>query len=581
MSIIDSYLNAINPLNSLNLVRTGEYRYNERALQRLAPKSKEILINAYNGLLELPEPDSFEENVKTYLTSQEETLNKHISANEPLTSEQLEKHQILTESLTNLKKELQIFTREIKRLPANTHAEALANIAQEERNTVLLKIKDLNKETQTLIRNLTTKQSNNQTTPSTPSTASSAEENTSAGTVSGRILTPDETAAISSKASAMEEALKQTDDEVTNPEFEALEKKLTDIISNMRRAAQLERDRIPLFATLTANKRKQQLFSSMLNNMNNPFSLFSTIKGTPYSVHMTGKEQETVSKLQNAMRTVGLTNLALNEAKENLEKAKAGLKEATDKNNEENKKKYNDEIAACNIEINTLSEQLAQGAQSAEQELKGKDGYFFGLIGYDPGLTSLSGQKITPTVSGQGELGFKIDFPAPIFDPFYYTSGEHNTKADLVCMAELVKATGAKGITTTISSGWLSNPKREHRLAQEAWEAALEAGFDEDKITIVFGGKIITKENITELYQDIDKQTGKDTGKHAAKQQRAQASKQTADQARAEVKAAQAPQIKQQQEALKHALGAGRNKLSETVTNDLDAPPSQQPTNPL
>jgi hypothetical protein len=94
----------------------------------------------------------------------------------------------------------------------------------------------------------------------------------------------------------------------------------------------------------------------------------------------------------------------------------------------------------------------------------------------------------TPIAVGnddKGKLTFNINFPDATNRPGYYTNARHNTKADLLFQAGLVKSTGAKSIVTNITH---NDPKLVKQLAREALEAAREVGYPDDKITIKIRG---------------------------------------------------------------------------------------------
>lgn len=611
-----SYLSAINPFASLNAFRlTGDYRYNESRLEQMSPKHKEVLINSYNGTLGIPKPNAFQEHVNAYLVKQDKALAQQISDPTTLPQEQQDTYNALITKKTALRKELANFTDKIEKLPANTHAEALTDAATEEKKRILDKLKLLNEQTEAFTSGLTTP--NTTSTANTANTTNTATPGTSTGTgpdtvtttgaagtgVGGvgvgagtgtdtttstrsvatdtntqtdaeagttppkKALTPEEIAAMGDFVDAQNKALNEA---ASTPELNELEKQLTGTINDMHRAAQLERDRIAIFATLTANKRKQSLLTRTFENLNEEgiIGLFGTQKAKPPSVLYTGAEQPGIEKLRNAMRLMDPPRQVqddLKEAQDNLEKTETRLKKANDDNDQDKIDQYKQEKADYEATIEKLRKQITPNTQQALHELNGQAGFFLGLTGYNPGLTALSGKKITVTADGQG-LGFSMDFPRPIFDPGYYTSSQHNTKGDLLSMAELVKATGAESIIGTITC---DNPKMARRLAQEAYEAALEVGFDEKKITIYMNGQEMTAET---LFQDLDPQSKQDTGKYSAKKQRAKALGDIANKGRKDVKDKQAPEIGKQQEALKSALKSGRDELDDAFKNDSNAP---------
>ncbi|MDF1684142.1 MAG: hypothetical protein P1U36_05750 [Legionellaceae bacterium] len=552
------------------------------------------------------------EQLETYNELKLEALEKVLSPNQLKTYKQLETKK------TALRNELKAFTAQLEKLPSNTHADTLAALSQEklggavlgvaevERDTLIKHLKRLNQQTEAFTKSLEKDNPSNTTntaSTTTPGASTGAgitagagrtgvgvggvgattgasdtivDTGTSTGTTTTNIPSPDGTttappipmteADAKNLGKNLDALSAQLNTPPSTPDLDELEKQLTGTITDMHRAAQLERDRIPLLATLTANKRKQQLFTSTISKLRHPTKLFGEHKAKPPSVLFTGDDQAGVENLREAMRLLDRPNqaqTALNEAEENLEKTETRLKKANDDNDQDKIDQYKKEKKEYEATIETLKKQTAPDLAKARDLMNGASGWE--LFGYNPGLTALSGKKITVTADGQG-LGFHMDFPRPIFDPGYYTSAQHNTKADLVCMAELVKATGAKTVTATITC---HNPKMAQRLAQEAFEAALEVGFDEEKITVLMNGQKMTKET---LYQHLDKQTGKETGKYRAKQQRADSLKNIASQGRDAAKSTHKTEIEKQQASLKNALQDGRDELDAAFKNDANTP---------
>ncbi len=122
------------------------------------------------------------------------------------------------------------------------------------------------------------------------------------------------------------------------------------------------------------------------------------------------------------------------------------------------------------------------------------------------GLAAMSGRSIKASSSAHG-LSFGMNFPRWITNSNYYTSEQHNTQADLLCLATLVRETGAKTIEITLNHRDLTLGKQ---LAREAYAACQEAGFDpidnseEGKnkpqaITITLNGRPMSLEDLTSL----------------------------------------------------------------------------------
>tara|TARA_R110002126_G_scaffold272886_1_gene417120 strand:+ start:26456 stop:28276 length:1821 start_codon:yes stop_codon:yes gene_type:complete len=570
---IASYTNSINPFNSLNAFRlTGDYRYNESRLEQMSPAHKEVMINSYNSTLGIPKPGTFQEHVNQYLKDQDAVLNTKIGDPTQLSQAQNNTYAQLETLKAALRTQLENFTGKITNLPSNTHAEALANEATEEKRRILDKLKLLNQQTEAFTSGLTTPNTTNSTNPAnttTPGTtnAGGAGAGTGVGTTATSNPAPGTTPNILSGQAAQNILNNLSTPPPSTPELDKLEKKLTGTITDMQRAAQLERDRIPVFATLQANKRKQQLFTRTIGRLPNPARLFKQKKANPPSVLVTGDDQAGVDNLRAAMRLLDLPGQdqeALKEAKKNLDQTETRLKKATEDNDQDKIDQYTQEKKDHEETIKKLNQHTSpQQIQQAAAMMNG--GSAWELFGYNPGLTALSGKKITVTASEQG-LGFSMHFPRPMFDPGYYTSSQHNTKGDLLSMVELIKATGAEKITVTIKC---DNPKMALRLAQEAYEATLEVGFDKDKITIFMNGQEMTADK---LYQDSDQQSKPDPSKYMAKKQRAEKLQGIASQGRAAVKAKHGEEIKTQQASLKNALQSGRDELDAAFNNNSNPP---------
>lgn len=552
----------------LNAFRSpNDRRYNEERLQQLSPSAKHVTRDAYRLGLGIPEPKAFEKLVDSYIKNKNEDLLEQVKESFTLTPDQEKPYNAILKLQAALKEELQLFTDAVTKLPANTHADVLQNIAQEEQRIILAKIKVLNKITAEFTEGLIPK-----ATTGTAAGAGTETATDTTGSATKPTLSASETRDLAEKFGVSGDK----SDTPKDPALEKLEQDLTDNITDMHRAAQLQRDRIPLLAALTANKRKHRRMINTFQAMSDSAAeLFGRKKDSPdgAGVNMMGsKQDQEINKLCKAMQKLdlaGSTQKKLGEAKENLKKAEARLKKAEEKDDQENIEKYNKEIEEYKKQIAALDQDIATRAQKASAEMQGT-GYLWELLGYDPALTALSGRKITPIANAQG-LGFSMNFPAPMFDPLYYTSSEHNTKADLVCMVELIKVSGAKEIEVNITSGFFKNPKRALRLAQEAWEAALEVGFDEKDITIMIDGSPRTKE---QLYQDLDRQSGKETGKYKAKEQRAESFKQTAHAARSQAATSAPHEMARQEHIFRKILQAGRDKL-DALAPDLPTPPAE------
>lgn len=116
------------------------------------------------------------------------------------------------------------------------------------------------------------------------------------------------------------------------------------------------------------------------------------------------------------------------------------------------------------------------------------------------GLVSVSGQSIIASKAGDN-LQFSMLFPDAFLSRGYYTNSKHNTKADLLCLAELIKASKAKTIVANIRH---DNPELAQHLAREAFEACREAGYEPDQISITVNGAPKTHAEISkEMVQTV------------------------------------------------------------------------------
>ncbi len=123
------------------------------------------------------------------------------------------------------------------------------------------------------------------------------------------------------------------------------------------------------------------------------------------------------------------------------------------------------------------------------------------------GLYGPSGLPILPSQDADGQLTFSITFPSAWWGRGYYSDPKHNSKADLLFQAALVRGTGAETIVTNIAH---SNDAIARQLAREAFEAAREVGYkysdkaEDNEITIQINGTTISRKDLfTEKLEDI------------------------------------------------------------------------------
>jgi len=533
---VQSYLGAINIFHSLNVFRqTENYRYNEERLQQMSPVHREAMIQGYNDALGIPNPDAFEKHIKTYLKTK--------SLPDNISEEEKQEFKALNAQKDLITQEVALFTQAIQELPANTHAETLSQVAKAEQNRLLVNLQKFDSDWDTF----TTKIKNKTPAPDAAAAAAATAASDATTAAATPIITAGEAGDLTAALGTIGENLANGQSDA----FNALETNLTSTVTEMHRAAQLERGRIPLLATLTANKRKLKNFSLMSSFT----GLFTKKTPSPDGVVMTGQDQTEIKSLRKAMQKQDLSaedQASLEAAQTKIKHAKSALAKATENGEEAKIKQYKDEIEAHQKTIKKLQAKGQAGRQAAANTINE-------LTGYDPGFKSLSGQKITVSADDQG-LGFSLDFPRAIFDPGFYTSSEHNTKADLVCLAELVRASGAKNIEMTVNNSF--SPDKAKRLAREAWESALETGFSKDQITINMNGQLITEKNIQDiLYTTQDKNQNKQDKSVSSKFAVADQLADISAKERAKVTQGQVEQIKEQQNNFTEALENGRAKI--------------------
>ena len=137
-----------------------------------------------------------------------------------------------------------------------------------------------------------------------------------------------------------------------------------------------------------------------------------------------------------------------------------------------------------------------------------------------PRLESITGRPITAEKTASGHASFSMELPPTGFNlssrPFpshnYYHGSTHRSKADLMVMAQLVRATGAETIIVDIDH---PDEVMAMKLAREGFECAREVGYDPKQITVKIRGKTFSVED---LFKDAHQ-------RQAATEMRAEASK--------------------------------------------------------
>ena len=96
---------------------------------------------------------------------------------------------------------------------------------------------------------------------------------------------------------------------------------------------------------------------------------------------------------------------------------------------------------------------------------------------------------------------FSIEFPNSFTGFWYYNSGEHNLKVDMMSLASAVKSRGFQAITMNITPH--RDPDTQKLQIKLAYDACIENGFDPKKITIKVGGK---KQNLDDIEKTKDEE---------------------------------------------------------------------------
>jgi hypothetical protein len=115
-------------------------------------------------------------------------------------------------------------------------------------------------------------------------------------------------------------------------------------------------------------------------------------------------------------------------------------------------------------------------------------------------ITSITGKQII----NEGNGKFKLNQASTasilnLWDFFYHQDWKQNSKADILLMAQAVRASGYEYITLDVSS--FSSKEVGDEKAREAYEAARLAGYPADKITIKQNGKEIKMGELFQNYQ--------------------------------------------------------------------------------
>lgn len=118
-------------------------------------------------------------------------------------------------------------------------------------------------------------------------------------------------------------------------------------------------------------------------------------------------------------------------------------------------------------------------------------------------IKSIAGGEIQRQPDGS----YSLKFSRRIASPKYYLDPRQNVKADLLLMAQAVKATGAKSIKMNLS---FDDPKTANDRARQAYEACIKTGYPKDKISIVVNGQVYKEtadkkkdiKPISELFKD-------------------------------------------------------------------------------
>lgn len=175
---------------------------------------------------------------------------------------------------------------------------------------------------------------------------------------------------------------------------------------------------------------------------------------------------------------------------------------------------------------------------------------------YSP-LKSRSGLDITASQADNGEVRFSMQTPGTWLHAGYYHGSDHSRK-DVRNLAELVKATGAKGIRYNISG---KSDRTKKLLARQAYEEAIVAGFDPKDIEIKIDGNTISYDDLFQRGKE-NKDKGLKPINETGMQRRAE--KQTAEEQIEKNFLNNQTLMKERQASFKENMDTTRNHLEKT-----------------
>jgi len=559
----------------------------------------------YGALLNLPDADAFEKQVKTYIEAQSP-----------------EWQEVNKDKIKHLKEEVDLFTKKLQNLPADTHPETVNIYATAEQTRVLGEIKKFDAAPSATTAPAAPSSTTAPAAPINPKTARAAAPSGTEDPTADSAEAPAATSIDPNAAKAAVDAIEK-ELEADDAPLQALKTGLEEIITTLHQAAQAERDHINHAASREAMKRHNQVECAKFfraNNLN-PLTLVTTIylnaTGTAENTEQTETNIEASRKVMRERNQIQIEQTKI-EAKinkikpdlkseqEKLTKAQDALGKAQDDpkatkgaipKHEEQIKDAQTKIDKYNAEVNKLNAELDE-----QKKLAAEANQNMATTLHETKLQSMSGQPISAAINpNNNALTFQLKVPSTVWNPFenpnplehnsnmgYYVSSENNLSADLESLVLLMEDSGAKSIIIRVKH---DDDKTQLLMGQLAWEKGV-ARFGEEKTKVVMGGKEITKENFMEiLYKDKEAPNAGRALELAAahrKTQQAVEAERTAQ--------GKAPEAVEHQRTLRKELAADREALrnnpgaplhteqqagAEQPVPQQAAPPQAAPTAPV
>lgn len=134
-------------------------------------------------------------------------------------------------------------------------------------------------------------------------------------------------------------------------------------------------------------------------------------------------------------------------------------------------------------------------------------------VGFSPDKVTLTGIKVKDIEKIKSDTGREIKqqsdgsfvMQLPMINPFYYQDPRQNVKADMMLIAQAVKASGYDAIE--MNCNFPNSDKVAMERGRQAFAACIEAGYPPEKITINVNGTKMDAQKLFEhdqkTYQDI------------------------------------------------------------------------------